>query len=68
MGKTKVVWKNGGKEDRFIERLISEGLFTKNTKPYAMKERFPAIFGDFSENVIRNHLNDLKRKHGLYCM
>lgn len=25
------IWKNGGKEDKVIERLISEGKITKNT-------------------------------------
>lgn len=45
------VWKNGG----------------KNTKPSSMKEKYPTMFSGFSDNLIRNHLNDLKRKKGLYC-
>lgn len=67
MGKVKL-WKNGGPEDKFIGKLIDEGKFTKNSKPKSLKREHPKMFEDFSNNVIRNHINDLKRRNGLYCM
>ncbi|KAJ6647980.1 hypothetical protein Bhyg_03205 [Pseudolycoriella hygida] len=58
-------WKQNGEEDNFITKLISEGKITRNTKPSSLKSVFPTMFADFSPNVIRNHLNVLKMRHGL---
>lgn len=60
-------WKNGGKEDQVVEKMINEGTITKNTKGSSLKDLNHAVFGVFSNNVIRNHLNELKRRNGLYC-
>lgn len=65
MAKTKQ-WKNGGDEDKFIEKLISQGRVNKFTKPSSLKKTYPNTFGAFTPNVIRNHLNILKRNKGLY--
>lgn len=67
MGKVKV-WKNGGREDRFLERMFDQGKISKNIKPIALKRQFPLMFDEFSNNVIRNHLNEVKRRNGLYCI
>lgn len=68
MPKTKQkVWKHEGREDKFIERLISEGSFTKHTKPSSLKQKYSTIFDGFTDNVIRNHCNEMKRKNGLHC-
>lgn len=66
MGKIKQ-WKAGGEEDKFIEKLISQGKINKYTKPSFLKEKNPAMFNQFSANVVRNHLSMLKRNNGLYC-
>ena len=66
MGKIKKVWKDGGVEDKFILKLIKQGKVHKNTKPKQLVELNPEIFRDFSDNVVRNHLNSLKRQNGLY--
>lgn len=62
MGK---VWKTGGEEDKFIEKLIRKKKINKFTKPITLKS-YPAAFGEFNANVVRNHLNLLKRSNGLY--
>lgn len=66
MGKT-VQWKNEGEQDKFIVKLIREGKIHKATKPAFLKATYPSVFGNFSLNVIRNHLNLLKRSSGLFC-
>lgn len=68
MGKVKgKCWKSGGPEDKFIIKLIQKKEITKKTKPSFLKDNYPDRFGDFSLQVIRNHLNELKRTNGLYC-
>lgn len=67
MVKTKQ-WKVGGKEDEMVEKLINEGAIGNSTTASALKLKNPLVFGSFSDNVVRNHLTDMKRKHGLYCM
>lgn len=62
MGK---VWKNGGQEDQVIKKLIRSGKINKYTKPSSLKNNYVRTFGDFSLNVIRNHLNLLKMSEGL---
>lgn len=64
MGKT---WKTNGPEDKFLNKLFKSGKITKNVKPTNIKKEYPHMFDDFSNEVIRNHLNDLKRRNGLYC-
>ena len=66
MGKVKT-WTNGGDEDKYVIKLIKDGKVTKNTKPKDLVSNYPKMFGDFSSNVVRNHLNALKRSNGLYC-
>lgn len=66
MGKVKS-WKNGGEEDKFIEKLIKKGKINKYTKPMALKKAHPDVFGEYTINVVRNHLNIIKRRNGLYC-
>ena len=51
MGK---MWKNGSDEDKFIVKLIKKGKVNKYTKPSTLKADYPAMFGDFTGNVIRN--------------
>lgn len=60
-------WKKGGEEDKFILKLIRQGKITAQTKPNALKAEYPNIFGGFSSNVMRNHLNILKFSNGLFC-
>lgn len=67
MGKVNNMWKSNGKEDRFIEKLISKGKVDKNTVPGYLKKEYPQIFNGFSTAVIRNHLNDVKRRNGIFC-
>lgn len=61
-------WKEGGKEDELVEKLINEGTITNSTTAGSLKMKNPIVFGTFSDNVVRNHLTNMKRKHGLYCM
>lgn len=67
MWKTSKTWKTNGPEDKFMIKLLKSGKITKNSKPNHIKKEYPQIFNDFSNEVIRNHLNELKRKHGIYC-
>lgn len=60
-------WIAGGKEDKFILKLIKEGKITKYTNPNFLQKEFPKYFSEFTLQVIRNHLNELKRSNGLYC-
>lgn len=64
MGK---VWRFGGKEDNFIEKLIETGRITKNTQASELKQSYPTMFKAFSDNVIKNHLNELKRRKNFTC-
>lgn len=66
MGKYKQ-WKQDGEQDKFIKNLIKQGKINKFTKPSSLASDYPAVFGEFSPNVIRNHLNIVKRNCGLYC-
>lgn len=61
----KKVWKQNGEEDRYIIEQIKEGRITKHTKPIELSSL--DLFKGYSSNVIRNHLNLMKRTHGLYC-
>lgn len=67
MPKISKQWKTDGDEDKFIVKHIKSGKINKNTTPRALMNDFPAVFGSFSENVVRNHLNLAKRKNGLFC-
>lgn len=60
-------WRHGGIEDKILEDMIDNGTLTTSTKPSSLKLMNSSVFGQFSDNVIRNHLNDVKRKRGLYC-
>lgn len=64
----KARWESDGKEDKFIEELIEEGKFTKHTTAKSLQKDYPKVFLSFNKNVVRNHMNDMKRKNGLYCM
>lgn len=59
-------WKTGGEEDKFIKKLIRSGKIHKYTKPTKLIHDHPDVFGGYSSNVVRNHLNSLKRANGLY--
>ncbi len=61
------VWRTGGEEDKFLHKLNKQGKINKATTPTGIKKEFPHVFNDFSSNVIRNHLNDFKRRNGIYC-
>lgn len=63
-----VQWKHEGEQDKFIVKLIKDGKIHKDTKPAFLKATYPAVFGAFTINVIRNHLNVLKRAAGIFCM
>ncbi|KAJ6634577.1 hypothetical protein Bhyg_13151 [Pseudolycoriella hygida] len=65
MGKTKQ-WKKNGEQDKFILKLMRNGKINKDTKPVTLQKDHPALFGDFSTNVIRNHLNMLKMSYGIF--
>lgn len=66
MGKLKQ-WKSGGAEDKLIKKLI-KGKVNRFTKPAYLQSEHEHWFKDFSTNVIRNHLTDVKRKCGLFGM
>ncbi|KAJ6642859.1 hypothetical protein Bhyg_07815 [Pseudolycoriella hygida] len=65
MGKTKQRKKNV-EQDKFIVKLMRNGKINKDTKPVTLQKDHPALFGDFSTNVIRNHLNMLKMSYGMF--
>lgn len=67
MGKDFRQWKTGGFEDKFLENLIQQGTVTKSTKPIYLVTKYPTVFGGFSVNVVRNHLNTMKQMFGLNC-
>lgn len=69
MGKTakQTQWKSGGEEDKTLTKLIKQGKVNKFTTPSNLKCEHPAIFGSFTTEVIRNHLNTAKRTNDLYC-
>lgn len=66
MGKTTKQWKTDGEEDSKLHSLIQKGKINKYTSPKDLQKEFPDIFGPFSLQVMRNHLNAAKRLHGLY--
>lgn len=66
MGKTSKLWKSGGFEDKFLEKLYKQGKVTKCSTPAAVKNEYPHIFKDYSLAVVRNHFNDFKRRNGIY--
>lgn len=61
-------WKSGGSEDKLIKKLIKQGKINRYTKPAYLLSEHESVFKGFSDNVIRNHLNDNKRKCGLFGM
>lgn len=65
--KTKKNWRKNGEEDKHVMGLIKKGLINKDTTPMYLKKKFPEIYGAHSEQVIRNHLTDIKRDNGIYC-
>lgn len=66
MGKTTKMWKSYGEEDKFIENLILKGKINKHSTPSGLRKDYPHIFEDFSTSVIRNHLNELRKRYGVY--
>lgn len=57
MGKEKVKrWIGGGPEGKFIKRKISSGRITARTRPSELKTLWPDMFGNFSKQVVSNHL------------
>lgn len=66
MGKIMKQWKSDGEADKFLYKLIEQKKITRNTNPRTLTNDYPSIFGAFSENVVRNHLNIAKRATGLY--
>lgn len=59
----KLMWKSFGVEDKFIQKLIREGKIDRDTTASMMQKEYPQIFGKFSNPVVRNHLNDIKRRN-----
>lgn len=66
MGKVNCIWKGNGVQDKFLQKLIAAKKVNKNTTPSNLKKEYPHIFNNFSTAVVRNHLNELRRRHGLY--
>lgn len=66
MGKKKQ-WKSGGAEDKLIKKLIKDGKINKHTTPQTVQSKYPAAFGEFNSQVMRNHLKAVKRAEGLFC-
>lgn len=62
-----VKWKKGGDEDQKVIHLIKKGKITKETTPAFLTKNYPEIFEKFSDQVLRNHLSELKRANGIYC-
>ncbi len=60
------IWNKNGPEDTLILKLIKNGKITKNTKPSDIQKEYPNMFKDFSLDVMRNHVNMLKRYGGVY--
>lgn len=60
-------WKIGGNEDKTVISLIRNGRITKKTTFKELKKMNPEVFGEFTDHVVRNHLNTLKRARGLFC-
>lgn len=58
-------WTSGGPEDQDVLKKIKEGKITKYTKAADLKKL--DMYKNFSNNVIRNHLNALKKSNGLTC-
>ncbi|KAJ6639446.1 hypothetical protein Bhyg_12191 [Pseudolycoriella hygida] len=58
--------KNKTVEDKFLLKLVKKGKINKSTKPASLKSEHPTVFGEFSTNVIRNHLALIKRSSGMY--
>lgn len=67
MGKVAKQWKSDGEEDKKLHTLIMKGKVNKHTTPKELQRDFPDVFGPFSLQVMRNHLNAAKRANGLYC-
>lgn len=66
MGKVTKQWKNDGEEDNKLRSLLTKGKINKFTKPVDLQKDYPEVFGSFSLQVMRNHLNAVKRTNGLY--
>lgn len=60
-----VRWNKKGEEQNLLNALAREGAITKFTTPTSLKVKHKE-FKDFSVNVIRNHLNIVKQKNGLF--
>jgi hypothetical protein len=58
-------WRSGGEEDKFVINLIKDGKVTKKTSAADLKSWHPTIFGEFNDQVVRNHLHVLKLAKGL---
>lgn len=58
-------WKQQGPEDQFVLQLFKDKKINKKTSARELKSRYPLIFGEFSEDVVRNHLTTLKRFEGI---
>lgn len=54
-------WKSGGAEDKLIISLIGSGEITTETTARELKNSHPKIFDEFSETIIRCHLNMLRK-------
>lgn len=68
MGKPKPKqWKTGGEEDKLLKKMIKQGKINKYTTPSSVQSKHPAVFGEFNPQVMRNHLNAVKRANGLFC-
>lgn len=60
-------WRKNGDEDKAVINLIKRGKVTKRTSATDLQKMNPILFGSFSEQVVRNHLSELKRANGVFC-
>ena len=59
---TKKIWKTGGVEDQFIIEQLTNNVITTETRPAVILSTFPDVLGDFEQQVVRNHINRLKKQ------
>ena len=59
---TKKIWKTGGPEDQFIIEQLTNNVINTETRPAAILNTFPKVLGDFETQVVRNHINRLKKQ------
>ena len=59
---TKKIWKTGGPEDLFTIEQLTNNVINTETRPAVILSTFPDVLGDFEPQVVRNHINRLKKQ------